>query len=100
MPTRSSFETEFSDRVAHLAKHYVWWMAPSEAARTPKKIILQLLKMGTLEDYREGLGIWGRDAFIAALETMSPGDVDEKSWNYWRLHYNLPPRSYPRREIS
>jgi len=95
-----SFIQDFSDRSLHLAKQYVWWVLPIEAARKPKKIILQLLKFGTLEDYREGLEIWGRDAFIAALETMSPGDIDEKSWNYWRLHYGLPAKPFPKRELA
>lgn len=94
------FVSDFSARVLRLATRYVWWVLPIEAARKPKKIILQLLKFGTLEDYREGLEIWGRDAFIAALETMSPGDIDEKSWNYWRLHYGLPAKPFPKRELA
>ncbi|MDA8093489.1 MAG: hypothetical protein M0T84_06170 [Betaproteobacteria bacterium] len=99
MPDAFIFLPDHSDQGLRLAKQYVWWMLPDEAAEKPKKIILQLLKMGTLEDYRTGLEIWGREAFVAALETMNPGDVDENSWNYWRLHYGLPPKPFPKREI-
>jgi hypothetical protein len=78
-----------------LARRYVWWEAPSRTLAEPRKLLCQILKMGTAEDYLAALAIWGEDSFRDALRNALPGAIDDRSWAFWHRYYGMeipPPR--------
>ena len=83
-----------------LAEAYVWWLTPEETLRTPEKILRQILKMGTLSDYRKALELWGEQAFKDAMMTAPPGALDERSWNFWRRYFQLEEKAFPKRRVG
>jgi hypothetical protein len=70
-----------------LAARYIWWKTPDEALRQPQRIAVQVMDIGDYEDVQRlanGLG----DAYLRrVISKAEPGQLNERSWNYW--HYRL-----------
>jgi hypothetical protein len=90
--------------LSRLAGKYLWWQAPDGAPHDARRIIAQVMDLGTHDDaeqLRQAVG----DAVLAdILRTAQPGWLSAKSWHYW--HYALglagfgkvpalPQRPYP-----
>jgi hypothetical protein len=82
-----------------LARAYIWWEAPAEALKSPARLLRQILKLGTAQDYLAACGIWGEAAMREALTSAPPGALDPRSWHFWHLRYGLPEPPLPRRRI-
>jgi hypothetical protein len=78
-----------SDVAIRLARRYVWWQEPAETLADVRHLLRQIMALGRPEDYRTALDLWGRDAFVGALESAPPGAMDDRSWYFWRRHFNL-----------
>jgi hypothetical protein len=78
----------------------VWWQSPEASLREPKKIIRQILKMGTPGDYLAACDIWGEEAFRQALVTAPPGGLDERSWEFWHRCYGIEAKPTPKRTFG
>lgn len=83
-----------------LARRYVWWEPPSRALADPRKLLCQILKMGTAEDYVAAVEIWGEQAFRDASQNALPGEVDGRSWAFWRRYYGMENKPPPRRTFA
>ncbi len=81
---------------AHLARRYVWWLAPEESLLYPQRIIAAVMDMGTLEDIREITQSVGEDALKDALEHAEPGQFRPRSWSFWHhFFYGLTEEGVP-----
>ncbi|MGH8681366.1 MAG: hypothetical protein ACREVP_07675 [Burkholderiales bacterium] len=70
-----------------MAKKYVWWLSPREAAARPDLVITQVMDIGDYEDACRLEAALGREALARALGRAEAGRLSERSWTYW--HYRL-----------
>lgn len=70
-----------------LARTYVWWLSPAEAAARPDLTITQTMEIGDFEDQRRLEAALGRDRLAEALRRAPAGRLSARSWAYW--HYRL-----------
>jgi len=88
-----------TSRTRQLARRHVWWQEPEATLADIDRLLCQIMTFGTAEDYVAARSIWGVAAFRRALEAARPGALDERSWNFWHLHFKLPSAPYPRRRL-
>lgn len=70
-----------------LARKYVWWKTPDEAARSPQRVIAQVMDIGDYADV-QALAAHVGDALLADVLTHAQaGEFSPRSWVYW--HYRL-----------
>jgi len=93
-------ETSSASKAEALALRYVWWQSAEETLASPDKLLRQILKIGTADDYVAGCEIWGEQAFKNALASAPAGSLDERSWAFWHRHYGLPEGSFPKRSFQ
>ena len=70
-----------------MAKKYIWWQTPSEAATWPERVIAQVINIGDFDDAKFLIENMGSGALIKALKSAQAGWFNERSWHYW--HYRL-----------
>jgi len=70
-----------------MAKKYLWWLPPREAAARPDLVITQVMDIGDYEDACRLEAALGREALARALRRAEAGRLSERSWTYW--HYRL-----------
>jgi len=70
-----------------MAKKYLWWLAPAEAAARPDLIITQVMDIGDYEDVCKLESEMGRQRLVRVLRRAEAGRLSERSWNYW--HHRL-----------
>lgn len=76
-----------SDLIKPLARKYVWWKTPDEAALQPERVIAQVMNLGDFEDV-QALNVAVGDAALADVLTHAQvGEFTPRSWAYW--HYRL-----------
>jgi hypothetical protein len=77
-----------------------WRRGRARLRPSPKKLLCQILSLGTAEDYLAALGIWGEEAFRQALRTALPGAIDDRSWAFWHRYYGMEIPPPPRRNFG
>lgn len=86
-----------------LARRYVWSESPESVLRRPDGIhdlICQILRLGTLQDFRTASRVFGADAIREALISARPGQLDDRSWTFWHLVFGISPvPPAPRRQV-
>ena len=88
------------DVILEMARNFVWWKEPQEAALNIIDLLCRALRYGSWEDIQRLEAVVGRNAFCEALLHSSPGILDEPSWNYWHHRFNLlPVPPLPKRNI-
>ncbi len=70
-----------------LARRYVWWKTPDEAMRYPKRVVSQVMSLGTWEDLTAMSEATGDEYLRIVLGSAEAGQFDARSWHYW--HYRL-----------
>ncbi|MGQ0653758.1 MAG: hypothetical protein ACT4P4_16085 [Betaproteobacteria bacterium] len=75
------------ESATRLARKYLWWMKPQEAAAQQDRLALQVMNMGTFEDARLVETSFGKARLRALLKAAAPGQLDGKAWTFW--HYRL-----------
>ncbi|MBK8751059.1 MAG: hypothetical protein IPL99_05205 [Candidatus Competibacteraceae bacterium] len=71
--------------IERFAAEYVWWKAPDEALRQPKRVIAQVMNIGDYDDVVELVEQIGEDRLRRVLTHAEIGQFNERSWTYW--HY-------------
>ena len=71
------------EALLHLAGRYVWWEAPDAALHRPRRVIAQVMELGTWEDVHGLLQVIGEGPFRDALLHAEPGWFEPRSWHYW-----------------
>ena len=69
-----------------MARKYVWWLKPGEAAR-PDAVIAQVMELGDYGDVLRLEAALGSKRLASALQSAGPGQLSPRSWAYW--HYRL-----------
>lgn len=73
--------------ILRLARKYVWWKAPDEAAQSPERVIAQVMNIGDYADV-QALAAQVGDALLAnVLVHAQAGEFSPRAWVYW--HYRL-----------
>lgn len=73
--------------IRRLARKYVWWKTPDEAAHSPERVIAQVMNVGDYGDV-QALASQVGDAVLAdVLVHAQAGEFSPRSWVYW--HYRL-----------
>ena len=67
--------------------HYIWWKQPDEVLVDSRRLIAQVMNLGTWDDVRRMEEIVSRDGFVDALEHAEPGWFSPDKWHFW--HYRL-----------
>ena len=90
--------------LAKLARKYVWWKSPQEAAAMPERVVAQTMNMGSFDDVQELAQEAGDDYLRGVVGHAEIGQFNERSWSYWhyRLRLARPGRvpSLPKRRLG
>lgn len=83
-----------------LARRLSWWKEPAEALRDPRRLLAQVMAIGTWEDVQTAFRHWTENDFLDALHHAPAGVFDVRSWHYWhrRLRRQAAP-PLPRRHL-
>jgi hypothetical protein len=83
-----------------LARRMIWWKPPEETLRYPRRLLAQVMALGTWDDVELAKRIWDRAEFVAVLKEAPPGVFDRRSWVYWHVILHLDPvPSLPQRHL-
>ena len=83
-----------------LARRYIWWQEPNETLEDSARLLCQIMARATPEDYVAALRVWGRPAIREALQHALPGWIDDRSWYFWRRHFQLQELPPPTRRFD
>jgi len=70
-----------------MARKYIWWKTPDEAARFPQRVIAQVMNMGDYADVQALAEQVGDAVLVDVLTHAQAGEFNPRSWFYW--HYRL-----------
>ena len=66
-----------------MAQRYIWWQPPGVSVADPRRVIAQVMDIGTLEDIQALSETVGRNTLAAVLNHALPGWFRPKSWAFW-----------------
>ena len=66
-----------------MAQRYIWWQPPEASVRDPRRVIAQVMDVGTLEDIQSLAEAVGRNTLFGVLEFARPGWFRPRSWAFW-----------------
>lgn len=66
-----------------MAKRYLWWQAPEASVADPRRVIAQVMDVGTLEDFQALAEAVGSNTLIDVLKQAQPGWFRPRSWAFW-----------------
>jgi len=69
--------------IKRMAHRYVWWEPPGASVADPRRVIAQVMDVGTLEDIQALAGEVGRNTLISVLKQAQPGWFRPRSWAFW-----------------
>ena len=72
-----------------LGKKYLWWMRERIDQVPSRRIIAQVMDIGTDEDVTSALDALGAEPFRDAIEHADPGWFRPRSWSFWHLRLGL-----------
>ena len=73
--------------VERLAGKYVWWFTSGRETPDTRRVLAQVMELGTHEDVEGLRACAGDEVLRQVLRRAEPGWFSEKSWHYW--HYVL-----------
>lgn len=79
------------------ARKYIWWQPPERAVEDQRRLVAQIMNIGTYADVETVRAELGDGALKHALHTARAGEFSERSWHYWHLTLGLAtPHNVPR----
>lgn len=88
-----------NDDTVAVARRVIWFEAPEQALSDTRRFLAYAFRYGTHEDMQALRRHLGDEDLRDALEHAPPGIIDGRSWAYWRLMLDLPPRPLPTRQL-
>ena len=73
--------------VRRIAARYVWWQQPGDAPHDTRRLLAQVMDIGTHSDAEALRDTVGDPALRQVLRSAEPGWFSPRSWHYW--HYAL-----------
>lgn len=91
--------------LSDLESRYFWWEPVGREARSPARILAQVMNMASFEDVRLLEQELGHEALLEAMLTAQPGWLDDRSWEFWRGRLSFAtgraiPEEAPRRSFD
>ncbi|MFI4914402.1 MAG: hypothetical protein ACHQAR_04350 [Steroidobacterales bacterium] len=88
-----------------LARKYIWWKTPETALQYPRRVIAQVMNLGTWKDVRTLEAAIDPDLLRAIIEHAEAGWFSDDSWHYWHYRLGMVPPSaavpqLPRRTLE
>ncbi len=87
-----------------LAAKYIWWKSPDEALQQPERVAAQVMDIGDYEDVQRLAKVVGEEYLRHVVAGAGPGQLNERSWNYWHHRLGLVKRGRvpptPRRKFG
>ena len=68
-----------------MAQRYVWWQPPEASVADPRRVIAQVMDVGTIEDIHALAREVGRNTLIGVLKQARPGWFRPRSWTFWHI---------------
>ena len=75
------------ETILYLARKYIWWKTPEEAAAMPERVLAQGMNIGDYDDVLLMTSRFGDDALRNVIAHAEAGQFNARSWHYW--HYML-----------
>ena len=72
-----------------MAQRYLWWQPPGVSMTDPRRVIAQVMDVGTLEDLQALAEAVGRNTLIGVLKQAQPGWFRPRSWAFWHTALGL-----------
>ena len=88
-----------NDDTLAVARRVLWFEAPEQALGDTRRFLAYAFRYATYEDMQCLRRYLDDQVLRDALEHAPPGIIDGRSWSYWRLMLDLPPRPLPTREF-
>jgi transcriptional regulator with XRE-family HTH domain len=83
-PTRARKETRPSPvLMRRMAQRYVWWQPPGASVADSRRVIAQVMDVGTIEDIQALAKAVGRNTLTSVLKQARPGWFRPRSWAFW-----------------
>lgn len=77
-----------------MAQRYIWWQPPEASVADPRRVIAQVMDVGTLEDIQALTKGVGRNTLIGVLKQAQPGWFRPRSWAFWHSALGLATDSH------
>jgi hypothetical protein len=71
------------------AAKYIWWQTPEEAALRPRRVMAQVMDLGTFADVCDLEKVAGPDALADVIRHAEPGWFSPRSWHFWHRRLGL-----------
>ena len=75
--------------LAPLARKYLWWESPEKALQDRRRLIAQVMDIGTHADAETLRTALGDETLRQALRDARAGEFNRRSWHYWHLVLGL-----------
>ena len=72
-----------------MAQRYIWWQPPKASVTDPRRVIAQVMDVGTLEDIQAMADAVGSDTLIGVMKQAQPGWFRPRSWAFWHTALGL-----------
>lgn len=72
-----------------MAQRYIWWQPPRVSVGDPRRVVAQVMDVGTLEDIQALSVEVGRETLIDVLKHAEPGWFRPRSWAFWHTALGL-----------
>lgn len=89
-----------NDDTLAVARRVVWFETPEQALSDTRRFLAYAFRYATHEDMQTLRRYVSDQGLREALDHAPPGVIDGRSWAYWRLMLDLPPRSLPTRQFA
>jgi hypothetical protein len=90
----------YPEELQAVARRVVWFEAPEESLRYPKRFLTYVMTYATLEEILITRKYFTHEDFRAALFDPPPGIFDPRSWAYWNgVFGRWPAPPLPERHI-
>jgi hypothetical protein len=80
-----------------IAAKLIWWETPEVSLSDPRRLVAQIMNLGTWEDVKFAQSQFGLAAFRDALANAQPGWFEKRSWALWHHAFELPVPPLPQR---
>ncbi|GAB4236882.1 MAG: hypothetical protein OHK0028_13990 [Deltaproteobacteria bacterium] len=65
-----------------MAQRYVWWQPPDASVADPRRVLAQVMDVGTLDDIQAPVRAVGRNTLIEVQRQAQPGWFRPRSWAF------------------
>jgi hypothetical protein len=72
-----------------MAQRYIWWQPHDVSVADPRRLIAQVMDVGTFEDIQALAKAVGRPTLTGVLEQARPGWFRPRSWAFWHTALGL-----------